>query len=70
MRRRAKRHAPSPKRDGDLRSGLLRAAEEILSEERELKEFCRSSRFSLEALDEKLQQPPGDGIEMRLDDDH
>lgn len=52
-----------------IASEIAAMAEEILSEERELKEFCRSPRFSLEALDEKLQQAPGDGIEMRLDDD-
>jgi len=52
-----------------IASEIAAMAEEILSEERELKDFCRSSRFSLEALDEKLQQAPGDGIEIRLDDD-
>jgi 4-hydroxy-4-methyl-2-oxoglutarate aldolase len=39
---------------------------EILAEERELKEFCRSDRFSLQGLDEKLGNLPGDGFEVRL----
>ncbi|HTS47838.1 MAG TPA: RraA family protein [Bryobacteraceae bacterium] len=43
---------------------IPRMAEQILAEERELKEFCRSPQFSLDALDRKLQQLPGDGFEM------
>jgi len=45
---------------------IPRMAEQILAEERELKEFCRSSEFSLDALDRKLQELPGDGFEMPL----
>ncbi len=45
-------------------SEIPRIAEQILKEERELKEFCRSPRFSLDALDRKLQHLPGDGFEM------
>ena len=41
-------------------------AAEILSEERQLKEFCQSPRFSLERLDHRLQALPGDGFEMPL----
>ncbi|HTQ53901.1 MAG TPA: RraA family protein [Bryobacteraceae bacterium] len=44
-------------------------ADEILEEERRLKEFCRSSDFSLDGLAEMLQHLPGDGIEMPLDGD-
>ena len=39
---------------------------QMLSEERELREFCRSPRFSLEGLDRKLELLPGDGIELPL----
>lgn len=42
-------------------------AAEIAREERELKELCQSSRFSLKRLEEKLQDLPGDGFEMPLD---
>jgi len=45
-------------------SEIPRMAEQILKEERELKEFCRSPKFSLDALDRKLQHLPGDGFEM------
>lgn len=48
-------------------SQIPQMAEQILAEERELKEFCRSPRFSLDALDHKLQQLPGDGFEMPVD---
>lgn len=41
-------------------------AERIRCEERELTEFCRSRRFSLQALDQKLQTSPGDGCEVRI----
>jgi 4-hydroxy-4-methyl-2-oxoglutarate aldolase len=41
-------------------------ASQILSEERELVELCRSPRFSLEALDRQLQRLPGDGVEVQL----
>ncbi len=46
---------------------IPRMAERILAEERELKEFCRSPQFSLDALDRKLRHLPGDGFEMPLD---
>jgi hypothetical protein len=39
---------------------------QMLSEEREFLEFCRSPQFSLEALDRKLQRLPGDGVEIPL----
>ena len=39
---------------------------QILREERQLKEFCRSPEFSLENLDRKLLELPGDGFEMPL----
>ena len=45
---------------------IPKMASEILKEERELKAFCQSPRFSLQGLDEKLQDLPGDGIELRL----
>lgn len=41
-------------------------AAEILKEERQLREFCQSGRFSLRGLDQKLQDLPGDGFEMPL----
>ena len=41
-------------------------AEQILREEQELTEFCRSPGFSLKALDEKLQQSPGAGCEVHI----
>ena len=41
-------------------------ASEILSEERELKEFCRSQRFSLKSLDEKLKNLDVDEFETYL----
>lgn len=47
-----------------IASEIPRVAEQILLEERELKEFCRSPNFSLDALDRKLQHLPGDGFEM------
>lgn len=47
-----------------IASEIPRMAEQILKEERELKEFCLSPRFSLDALDRKLQHLPGDGYEM------
>lgn len=42
-------------------------AAEILRQELELKEFCRSPHFSLRGLDVKLQNLPGDGLEVLLD---
>lgn len=45
---------------------IPRMAEEIRSEERQLTEFCRSRRFSLDSLDRKLQDLPGDGFEMPI----
>ncbi|MGD1092636.1 MAG: RraA family protein [Bryobacteraceae bacterium] len=49
-----------------IASQIPEMASEILREERELKEFCQSPRFSLQGLDEKLQKLPGDGFEMPL----
>lgn len=46
---------------------IPKVASQIRNEERELKEFCQSRRFSLERLDKKLQELPGDGFEMLLD---
>lgn len=40
---------------------------EILREERELTQLCGSPRFSLRALEEKLKDLPGDGLEIPLD---
>jgi hypothetical protein len=39
---------------------------QMLSEEREFLDFCRSPQFSLDGLDRKLQKLPGDGVEMPL----
>ena len=44
-------------------------ASRILKEERELKELCRSPRFSLDSLEEKLARLPGDGFEMPIGQD-
>lgn len=41
-------------------------AHQILHEEHELVEYCRSARFSLQGLDEKLSHLPGDGYEVLL----
>jgi 4-hydroxy-4-methyl-2-oxoglutarate aldolase len=49
-----------------IASEIPNMASKILREERDLKEFCRSPRFSLEALDEKLQILPGGGFEIPL----
>lgn len=42
-------------------------AARILREEAELKIFCRSDRFTLDGLEEKLLELPGDGTEVLLD---
>lgn len=42
-------------------------AARILREEAELKKFCCSDRFTLDALEKKLLELPGDGIEVLLD---
>jgi regulator of RNase E activity RraA len=49
-----------------IASDVPAMASQILSEERELKEFCRSPQFSLQGLDEKLGMLPGDGLETHL----
>lgn len=49
-----------------IASEIPRMVSTMLSEERELKEFCRSRRFSLQGLDETLQNLPGDGFEVEL----
>ena len=41
-------------------------AAQVLREERELRQFCQSARFSLQGLDETLRDLPGDGFEMPL----
>ena len=41
-------------------------AEEILNEERQVRELCRSPRFSLRRLEKKLQEAPGAEFEMPL----
>jgi 4-hydroxy-4-methyl-2-oxoglutarate aldolase len=49
-----------------IASDIPKMASEILREERELKKFCGSPRFSLQSLDEKLENLPGDGSEVHL----
>jgi len=49
-----------------IASEIPRMASRILSEERELKEFCGSPEFSLQRLDEKLQSLPGNKFEVHL----
>jgi 4-hydroxy-4-methyl-2-oxoglutarate aldolase len=49
-----------------IASDIPRMAAEILTEERELKAFCRSDRFTLQYLDEKLENLPGNGRETHL----
>ncbi|MGB6947215.1 MAG: RraA family protein [Bryobacteraceae bacterium] len=49
-----------------IASEIPRMASQILSEEHELSEYCRSPRFSLQGLDERLQHLPGDGYEVPL----
>jgi 4-hydroxy-4-methyl-2-oxoglutarate aldolase len=44
-------------------SKIPEAVSQMLREERDLKRFCRSPRFSLQGLEEKLQRLPGDGFE-------
>ncbi len=46
---------------------IPKVACQIRKEERELKELCQPGRFSLERLEKKLEQLPGDGVEMLLD---
>lgn len=41
-------------------------AAQILREENDLKNYCRSPRFSLRGLEAKLDELPGDGFEPRL----
>ena len=49
-----------------IAAGIPAMAEEILKEEEEIKSLCRSPGFSLRRLEEKLQEVPGDGIEIPL----
>jgi len=49
-----------------IASDIPKMASEILSEERELREFCQSPQFSLQGLDEKLRSLPGGGFEILL----
>ena len=39
----------------------------IEAEERDLRQFCESSEFTVERLAEKLRNPPGDGYEIPVD---
>lgn len=41
-------------------------AAEMRNEERDLKDFCRSSQFSLQGLDKRLEHNPGDRFEPHL----
>lgn len=41
-------------------------AEQIRREERELTDYCKSSRFSLTELDQKLQRSPGNGCKVPI----
>jgi 4-hydroxy-4-methyl-2-oxoglutarate aldolase len=43
---------------------ILETVHQIHKEEADLKRFCRSPRFSLQRLEEKLQHPPGGGFEL------
>jgi regulator of RNase E activity RraA len=49
-----------------IASEVPKMVTQMLSEERDLRDFCRSPRFSLEGLDRKLQVLPGDGVELPL----
>src|SRR5579871_314127 len=49
-----------------IAADVPKMAARIRSEERELKEFCRNGRFSLEGLERKLQETPGGGFEFPL----
>ncbi len=50
-----------------IAAAIPEMAREILREEHELKQLCRSPKFSLQLLDEKLQELPGGGFEVPLD---
>lgn len=47
-------------------SRIPQMAEEILAEERELKQYCQSPNFSIEGLEKTMRKLPGDGFEMPL----
>ena len=49
-----------------IASQIPRMVSTMLDEQRALKEYCRSRRFSLQGLDEMLQDLPGDGLEVPL----
>lgn len=49
-----------------IASEIPKMAAQILKEEAELKEFCRSSQFSLASLDKMLQKIPGNEFELPL----
>jgi 4-hydroxy-4-methyl-2-oxoglutarate aldolase len=49
-----------------IASDIPKMASEILNEECELKKFCRSTEFSLQGLEETMQNLPGDGFEIPL----
>jgi regulator of RNase E activity RraA len=43
----------------EIAAKIPEEASRVLAEERELTEFCRSSEFSLEGLEKRLRQAPG-----------
>jgi len=49
-----------------IAADIPKMAEQIRSEEQELIKYCRSRRFSLRGLDQKLQELPGDGYEVPI----
>lgn len=49
-----------------IAADIPKMAADILREEHEIRELCQSPRFSLQRLDEKLQDLPGGGYEIVL----
>ncbi len=47
-------------------AGIPEMAEQIQKEERALTEYCRSGRFSLEGLERKLREGPGERCGVRI----
>lgn len=50
----------------DVAESIPKMADEIRREEHELVEYCRSNRFSLRGLDQKLQASPADRCSVRV----
>lgn len=50
----------------DIAGYIPKMAEQIRREEHELVEYCRSSRFSLHGLEQKLQASPADRCSVRV----